>query len=328
MNENAPKISVVVPMYNAENFINVCIISILEQTFKDFELILIDDYSTDKTFEIAKSFNDSRIKLLQNEKNLGMPGSVRNVGIDAAQGEYIFFCDDDDAILPNALEILLKAAKENNADVVNTTCWYIAQNPYFDNFSNANAHLITFPPTQPVSPNVKERIFQELVQNRMHIAPWLFLYRREFLLQNNIRFPDAVAEDVFFNFDVVCATSKIIKIDVPFYVWRQNPKSVSHTPKRVQKNMQAVPILCEHIQEKLASLNDEDFTQIVATYWVGHTMGTYIVPFLKMGGGGGARQNAKFSMHWSRASTKILCLYLRLCSYILKQVSQGRKITI
>ena len=90
MSENAPKISVVVPMYNAENFINVCIISILEQTFKDFELILIDDCSTDKTFEIAKSFNDSRIKLLQNEKNLGMPGSVRNVGIDAAQGEYIF----------------------------------------------------------------------------------------------------------------------------------------------------------------------------------------------------------------------------------------------
>lgn len=313
MSENSPKISVVVPMYNVEKFINTCITSILQQTFTDFELILIDDCSTDKTLEIAKSFNDSRIKILQNEKNLGMPGSVRNVGIEAAQGKYIFFCDDDDAILPNALEILLKAAKENNADVVNTTCWYIAQNPYFDNFSNANAHLITFPPTQPVSPNVKERIFQEFLQNRMHITPWIFLYRREFLLQNNIRFPDAAAEDAFFNFDVVCATSNIIKIDVPFYIWRSNPHSTTANPKRIQKNMQGVLIFFDHIETVLAQLNDENFTRMVLQYWTGHVINSYIVPFLKNGGG---RQNAKFSMYWSRASKKIPRLCLRSCSYI------------
>jgi len=64
MSENAPKISVIVPMYNAEKYLSLCINSILAQTFKDFELILIDDCSTDKTLEVAKSFSDSRIKIL------------------------------------------------------------------------------------------------------------------------------------------------------------------------------------------------------------------------------------------------------------------------
>lgn len=286
MSENAPKISVIVPMYNAEKYLSLCISSILAQTFTDFELILIDDCSTDKTFEIAKSFSDSRIKLLQNEKNLGMPGSVRNVGIDAARGEYIYFCDNDDVILGNALEILLKAAEENNADVVNTTSWYVAQNPDFTSVENIQVVIQAFPPAQRVSTNVKERIFQEFLQNRIHITPWIFLYRREFLLQKNIRFPDAAAEDAYFNFDVVCATSNITKIDVPFYIWRPNPNSTTKNPQRVQKNMQGILIFFDHIEEKLAPLNDENFTRIVLQYWTGHVINSYIVPFLQSGGGG------------------------------------------
>ena len=87
----APKVSVIVPMYNAERFINFCVASILEQTFKNFELILVDDCSTDKTLDVVKNFSDKRIKILRTKKNLGYPGAVRNVGLDAATGKYIFF---------------------------------------------------------------------------------------------------------------------------------------------------------------------------------------------------------------------------------------------
>ena len=328
MSENAPKISVVVPMYNVERFIEVCITSILEQTFTDFELILIENCSTDKTSEIAKSFSDSRIKFLQNEKHLEYPGSTRNVGIDAAQGEYIFFCDSDDAILPNGLEVLYNAAKTNNADVVNTTRWYIAQNWDFKIGDNLQLTIQAFPPAQPVSPNVKERIFQEFLQNRMHITPWIFLYRREFLLQNNIRFPDAAAEDAWFNFDVVCATYKIIKIDMPLYIWRPNQFSTTANPKRVQKNMQGVLLFFDHIKTILAQLNDENFTQMVLQYWTGHVINSYIVPFLQNGGGQMASGREIFNAlepHFKENSSFVLTL-LQLYSILRVRDVENQKL--
>ena len=282
MIEKTPKISVIVPMYNAEEYLNLCVSSILEQTFKDFELILIDDCSEDNTLEVAKSFKDSRIKLLQNKKNLGMPGAVRNIGIDAAKGEYIFFCDNDDVILQNGFEVLLKAAEENNADVVNTTKFYKSND--FKTTEDMKINLIQFSFFPQVSSDLKTRIYEEFLLNRMHIAPWLFLYKRKFLLKNNIKFPDEVAEDVFFNFDVVCATSRIIKIDAPFYIYRNHTTSTTYNAKRINKNMKSIPVLSEHITEKLAPLNDPKFTQIILMYWINHVMNNYIFPFISEGG--------------------------------------------
>ena len=74
MSQTNPKISVIIPMYNVEKYLNFCISSVMGQTFKDFELILVDDCSTDKTVEVAKKFDDPRIKILRNEKNFGCPG--------------------------------------------------------------------------------------------------------------------------------------------------------------------------------------------------------------------------------------------------------------
>ena len=125
---DAPKVSVVVPMYNAERFINFCVTSILQQTFENFEVILVDDCSTDKTLDIVKKFDDARIKILRTKKNSGYPGAVRNVGLNAATGKYIFFMDHDDSILPNAFEVLVDVAEKNNADAVNTTTWYASSN--------------------------------------------------------------------------------------------------------------------------------------------------------------------------------------------------------
>lgn len=116
-----PTISVIMPMYNAEKYIRLMLESVLDQEFSDFELILIDDASTDRTLEIAKSFNDPRITVIENKENLGGangPGVVRNVGLDAAKGDYIYFMDNDDVLMPDGLKILLTAAVHTNADVV------------------------------------------------------------------------------------------------------------------------------------------------------------------------------------------------------------------
>lgn len=274
------KVSVIMPLYNAEKFLELSVQSVLSQTFKDFELIMVDDCSTDGTLALAESFEDERIKILRNKKNLGTPGATRNVGLAAAKGEYVYFMDDDDVLLERGLEVLAEAAEKNSADAVNTTKWYIFKNYETASMSDTDMSLINVRPAAPVSADLKTRIYQEFIGRGMHIAPWLFLYRREFLLANKIRFPAEVAEDIFFNFDVVCATWKIVKLDEPFYIWRPHKTSATHDPARLKKNLQSIFALHEHIREKLAPLNDLNFTEGILIYWINHVIMSYVLPFI------------------------------------------------
>lgn len=110
------EISVIVPAYNAEKYLSVMIKSILEQTFRDFELILVNDGSIDRTPEIMAEFaaKDSRIKII-NQKNKKLPGA-RNAGMKIAAGKYLYFADADDILHPQLLEQLYQAAEKENAD--------------------------------------------------------------------------------------------------------------------------------------------------------------------------------------------------------------------
>ena len=112
------KVSVIVPIYNSELYIDKCIQSIINQTFKDIELILVDDGSTDKSIEISNKYaeKDKRIKIIK-QKNKGV-SSARNYGISIATGDFITFVDSDDFIEIDMLEILYNAAIYNNCDVV------------------------------------------------------------------------------------------------------------------------------------------------------------------------------------------------------------------
>lgn len=103
MNENTPCISVVIPTHNRANLVGRAIKSVLSQTFEDFELIVVDDASSDDTEEVVKQFQDSRIKYVRHQKNMGAP-ATRNTGIRIAKGTYIGLLDDDDVWLPTKLE--------------------------------------------------------------------------------------------------------------------------------------------------------------------------------------------------------------------------------
>lgn len=109
------KISVIIPMYNAEHFIDQCIQSVICQTYENLEILVIDDGSADKSYEICERMKalDGRIRVLQQEN--GGVSSARNRGIDAATGEYVFFLDSDDAIHPCLLEKILEQAERYSA---------------------------------------------------------------------------------------------------------------------------------------------------------------------------------------------------------------------
>ena len=112
--------SIVVPVYNVQAYLPECIDSLLNQSFRDFEILIIDDKSTDSSLEIAQKYADAHtdcIRLLPHAVNKGL-GGARNTGIEAATGEYILFIDSDDYLRADALEKLADRIKETKADVV------------------------------------------------------------------------------------------------------------------------------------------------------------------------------------------------------------------
>jgi glycosyltransferase involved in cell wall biosynthesis len=113
-----PKISVIIPAYNAEKTIKRTLDSILNQSFSDFEVLIIDDGSKDKTAEICKEIAkaDNRVKVISKEN--GGVSSARNLGLETALGEYIYFCDSDDEVMPDGLKSLIDVAEKENADIV------------------------------------------------------------------------------------------------------------------------------------------------------------------------------------------------------------------
>lgn len=113
-------VSIIVPVYNSEKYIAKCIESILNQDYKEFELLLINDGSTDSSCNIMNLYDDKRIKIY-NQENKGT-GSARNLGLKYATGNYIAFVDSDDTIENNYLSIMLELIKKNNADIV--SCQY------------------------------------------------------------------------------------------------------------------------------------------------------------------------------------------------------------
>lgn len=117
-------ISIIVPVYNVENYLKRCLDSILMQTYSSFEAIVIDDGSTDKCPQICDDYakKDSRIRVVHKEN--GGLSDARNVGMRTAQGEYLLFVDSDDYIQDNMLEVLMKSVRETNADIVITTKYF------------------------------------------------------------------------------------------------------------------------------------------------------------------------------------------------------------
>lgn len=177
---NNPKLSIIIPIYNAEQFIRRCIDSILEQTYTDFELLLIDDGSTDDSSRICDVYseNDSRIKVFH-KKNGGV-SSARNVGLDNANGEWIVFIDSDDAINNQYLSVTKKAT----VVLILTGCDYSGATYIKDKIKITDSTLSHF--------------YENYLQTLQMRVPWAKFYKRSLI--ENLRFNESykVGEDTLF----------------------------------------------------------------------------------------------------------------------------------
>lgn len=205
-----PEISIIVPVYKVEKYLRKCIESILNQTFSNFELILVDDGSPDLCGEICEEYakKDSRIQVIH--KANGGLSDARNVGIDNAIGNYIGFIDSDDYIEKDMFETLYNDIKDNNSDIACCGYYICYKNIKISN-NNLDKNLILSR--------------EEAIGYIPQISPgaWNKLYKREIF--DNIRYPlNKLNEDVFILMDIIEKANKIVFNPKPkyFYIQRQN----------------------------------------------------------------------------------------------------------
>ncbi|MBR0060277.1 MAG: glycosyltransferase, partial [Selenomonadaceae bacterium] len=233
-----PKISVIIPMYNAEKFIRQCLISVLASKFKDYEVIVVDDCSKDKLVaEVEKltAHFDGRLKILSTAKNSGGAGIPRNVGIKNAAGKYVTFLDADDFILPTALENFFDVAEKFQADVVHTEKFLTFNDTGASNFNWNDLTLRKDETGEPVEvpelePSTHKERISRCIEGKFLWMPWAWgkCYRRDFLIDNKIFLPDMnFTEDLVFSFQCLCLAKNYLRVPFVTSIYRMNQNSIS-----------------------------------------------------------------------------------------------------
>ena len=219
-------VSIVIPVYNIEKYLPICLDSIINQTFTDFEVICVNDGSKDNSLKILEEYakRDFRIKVISQEN--GGSGSARNNGLKNAQGKYIQFLDGDDYFELQMLETLYNLAEKHNAEIAICSSKKVDDEGNITETKNPNSPLnLSLIPFNKVF-NYKD--FPEDIFSLTGTAPWNKLYLREMLLKNDLKFPRLTGPDdlCFVHMAIVCA-EKIVAIDDEFINYRFNrPNSV------------------------------------------------------------------------------------------------------
>ena len=230
------KVSVIVPVFNAEKFLGACLESILNQTLKDFEVIIVDDCSTDNSVAVAENFLErfgGRLKIFSTEKNSGSGAVPRNVGLKFSRGEYIFFMDNDDLLVPAALETLYNLAENFRAEVVYMSCGFVSDGKTFAEAAWDKNNSALDKPTLETE-NISGRV-ENFLRTNYGWAPWEKFLRRDFLVANKINFPRVrISEDVLWTFKVVCLAKKFLRVPNRLYIWRTVKNSWSRTERTPQ----------------------------------------------------------------------------------------------
>ena len=223
-----PAISVVIPLYNTENYIGECLNTLLAQTFTDFEVVVVDDCSTDNSVAVVESYMPQfggRLTLLHMAENSGGGALPRNKGLNFSRGEYIFFADSDDLLTKTALAELYTLAKEYDADVIHCEKNFEADD------DGGNVRLVTHQSGELVEnptleTEVLERRVNDMLERDIWGAPWCKLVRRNFLIENELFFQNVrPCQDYLWTLSLLFFAEKFLRVPNAVYLWRQTKKS-------------------------------------------------------------------------------------------------------
>ncbi|MGN1124999.1 MAG: glycosyltransferase family 2 protein, partial [Candidatus Gastranaerophilaceae bacterium] len=198
------KVSVIIPIYNVEQYLARCLDSVINQTYKNLEIICVNDCSPDNSINILEEYSqkDNRIKIIQREKNGGL-SAARNSGFDIAVGEYVYFLDSDDWIDLDYIEKMVAIASKYDSDIVlNTNIVY--------EYSDKPSKEFVWYTYHEKSPDGVV-LSREMAVNFTHCMTPCHLYKRDFILNHHFTFPEGYKhEDNYYNHVTKISTDKII----------------------------------------------------------------------------------------------------------------------
>lgn len=239
INPDSALISVIMPVYDCEQYLTTSITSCLMQEHQNWELIVIDDCSTDKSLDVAKKFSDPRIRIHQQPRNSG-PAAARNVGLEMCKGEWITVLDSDDSMCTNRLSSFLKVATSNGPNFV-----------YYDN-------LLTWSELGEI-PIQEDRILPSSLSNNcmiIDVNQWMLnegfakpFFHRSLTSLPAVRYPENIRgpEDTVFLVRMCVSNNvKLLKLPLSGYIYRKTPGSLS---RRGEDQVRATRIACDLLRE-------------------------------------------------------------------------------
>jgi glycosyltransferase involved in cell wall biosynthesis len=245
------KISVIIPVYNVEPYIERCLLSALDQTYQDLEIILVDDCSQDRSLEIAgKVISDHRrshrVRILKHSQNRG-PAAARNTGIEASTGEYVYFLDSDDEITPDCIERFASFSEKKKPDFVIGN--YLEIGPFRDRVRLNLSKGILFG---------NAKIFQSYLTWKWNSSTWNKLINKEFLLNHQLFFTEGLLyEDTLWSF-VLASYAKTIGV-VTDYTYRYYRRNTSVTAMdseiKLMHRLSALQLTAEYVQSRNLNMN-------------------------------------------------------------------------
>jgi glycosyltransferase involved in cell wall biosynthesis len=248
---NQPKISIVIPVFNSEKYLDRCVQSILAQTFLDFECLLIDDCSSDSSPAICDKYAelDKRFTVIHNSVNQGS-SLARQTGLDHSRGLYIQFIDSDDWVESDMLKTLFAAALTDNYDIV-----------WADFYNYNQAYRM-----QDIEPQNKTGIYKAILNSESSVssALWIKFIKREIL--SMVYFPPSMEwEDLVISIQIINFSKKILHLNRSFYHHIRTPNSISCSKERKNKNLieifdnlsTAINYLYEYTEHNLELLEPE-----------------------------------------------------------------------
>lgn len=236
-----PKVSIIVPCYGVEKYLDRCMDSLVNQTLRDIEIILVDDVSPDRVPEMCDEWakKDSRIKVIHKEKNGGL-GYARNTGLEVATGEYVAFVDSDDYVEKNAYQIYYNYSEGGYIDIVSAGIWQEDKTGVWRELKASNALLkLDKKQAWTYAKDMVASLPGEKEERKNNMSVWHAIYKRSLIMSNNIRFMserEVNSEDLPFQLDFFKKISNAVIIPECLYHYCLNGNSLTTTFKEVKFN--------------------------------------------------------------------------------------------
>lgn len=270
-----PLISIIVPAFQCENYINKCILSILKQNYVELEIIIIDDGSRDCTYKLAVEWckKDKRIRAIHQD-NKGV-SSTRNRGIQEATGDYIMFLDSDDELIDGIFEVAKDITTQQDIDIVLWGYRCLLNREFLNEYD-----VIPSVKTGIYEKGAIEDIFWQLYNKNLFHNIGTKLYKRDLIVEHNIKFEEkySICEDALFCLRVLRQANNMFVLNNPYYLYKLDVNNNSLTKKHHKNYMEGIKSLYELIGDIVDSSGEEyikSFSSSVDTVLINELKATH-----------------------------------------------------